>query len=194
MKRNGSLERRHKKRAERTRVLIVTEGTQTEEQYFGLLVQHLKATGVRHWPIKTHGVGRDPMRVLKAALERRDADADSFDSVWIVVDVDAHTTLPECLKLAKKEKVRAVVSNPCFEIWLVWHLREHHRPDTNTSVQALLKSEGYPDKSIPPNFPVQKYADASARAAAADKKCVPGIVGANPSTAMHKLMDYLVTV
>lgn len=194
MRRTSSLDRRNKRRAERTRVLIVTEGTETEEQYFGLLVQHLKATGVRHWPIRTHGVGRDPLRVLRAAISRRDADGDSFDSVWIVVDVDDHTTLSECLTLASREEVRAVVSNPCFEIWLVWHLRDHFRQDTNRAVQALLKAEGYPGKSIPPSFPISQHGEASARASHADRTCSVGTVGANPSTSMPQLMEYLLSV
>lgn len=193
MRQNRSLDRGRRKRPERTKVLVVTEGTQTEKQYFGLLVQHLKATGVKHWPITPHGVGKDPARVLQAALDRRSSDEDSFDSVWIVVDVDDHTTLSECLELAQQEGVRVVVSNPCFEIWLVWHLGDHRREDDRFAVQDVLKSHGYPGKSLPAKFPVDKFRDALARAASADRHCTCGTVGRNPSSAMPKLIEYLLS-
>lgn len=194
MKRGGNLERKRKPRRERTRVLIVTEGTETEEQYFGLLVQHLKATGVRHWPMTRHGVGRDPMRVMKAAVTRRDADLESFDSVWIVVDVDQHATLNSCLTAAAKEKIGVVISNPCFEIWLVWHLRDHRRPETTPGIQEVLKSAGHPGKSLSTNFPVHKFETASARARQADPTCKVGSVGSNPSSSMDQLIGHLISV
>lgn len=194
MRRNSGLDRKRNRRFERTRVLVATEGTQTEEQYFGLLVQHLRATGVKHWPITPHGVGRDPMRVLRAAVAKRDADReDSFDSVWVVVDVDDHATLQSCLELALKEGIKVVVSNPCFEIWLLWHLRDHFRSETGPALQNLLKSEGYSGKAVPANFPIKEYSTASARAAAADPKCRAGSVGRNPSSAMPELLEYLLS-
>lgn len=195
MKRGGNLERKRKPRRERTRVLIVTEGTETEEQYFGILVQHLKATGVRHWPMTRHGVGRDPLRVLKAAVSRRDAaDLESFDSVWVVVDVDQHATLTSCLKEAEKEGVSVVVSNPCFEIWLLWHLRDHRRPETTPGVQEVLKTAGYSGKSVSSNFPVHEFEKASARARQADPNCRVGSVGSNPSSSMDQLLSHIVSV
>lgn len=175
-------------------MLIVTEGEETEEQYFGLLVQHLRATGVRHWPMTRHGVGRDPMRVLNAAVSRRDEDAETFDSVWVVVDVDNHTTLNDCLRAAVKEGISVVVSNPCFELWLVWHIKDHRRPETTPGIQEVFKRLGNPGKSITMKFPIQNFDKASARAVQADPRCHVGSPGKNPSSSMNELVDYLLTI
>lgn len=193
MRRNIGIERKRRPRAERTRVLVATEGTETESQYFGLLVQHLKATGVKHLPIDPHKVGKDPLRVLKAALDRRGQD-DDFDSVWIVVDVDDHAHFDELFRRAEQSGVRVVVSNPCFEIWLLWHLQDHRRSDTGKTLQKVLKGLGYAGKSIPPNFPIKNYLDATSRARVADPTSDCGAIGKNPSSAMPVLLDHLLTV
>lgn len=191
MRKGSNLERGRKRRREKTRILVVTEGTKTEQQYFGLLLQHLKATGVNHWPLKNSGVGRDPGNVLKVALQKRDNDGESFDSIWVVVDVDEHDSLEKCMTDAAKEDVKVVVSNPCFEIWLLWHLRDHRREDSGPALQEILKSCGHKDKSVPATFPVMEYPAATERALAADKDSGTGVVGKNPSSGMHALLSYL---
>lgn len=193
MKRNSGVERRRRPRTERTRMLVATEGIETESQYFGLLKQHLKATGIKHLPIDPHKVGKDPLRVLKAALDRKAQD-DDFDSVWIVVDVDEHAHFDELFRRAEQSGVKVIVSNPCFEIWLLWHLQDHRRRDTGKALQRVLKEKGYAGKSIPPSFPIGNYSKAMARAGEADPHSSCGAIGKNPSSAMPALINHLLTV
>jgi hypothetical protein len=39
-----------------------------------------------------------------------------------VVDVDDFTDIPQALDAARKYGIELVVSNPCFELWLLLHL------------------------------------------------------------------------
>ncbi|MEU8819065.1 RloB family protein [Actinoplanes sp. NPDC048796] len=78
------------------------------------MVQHLRASGVAVRPATTHGVGRDPMTVLREAERIARQDPDGFDTVWLLIDVDDHAHLAECLRAATDKSFNAVVSHPCF--------------------------------------------------------------------------------
>ena len=169
-------------------MLIVTEGLKTEVQYFEGLVQFLRSSGTAVRGVRSKGIGKDPLRVLKAALDIDGADLDGFDEVWVVVDVDDHATLDTALVEGRSRDVPIVVSNPCFEIWLIWHYEDcagHH--DTKAALRRLAKYK-HTDKSIPNTFPYDAFDEAERRAG--DQVQV-WERGSNPSTAMPKLLAAL---
>lgn len=170
---------------------MVTEGEKTEVQYIQGLVQFLKKSGVAVRTPTTKGVGRDPVRVLDTAVKLAgEANGiDPFDSVWIVVDVDEHARLKECLRYAATASIEAVISNPCFEIWLLWHLEDMGGHRDATWLARRLARLGHGGKCIDTSFPFANYVDASERACKAG--CETGQIGSNPSTAMHHLVAAL---
>lgn len=187
-KRGRNFNQRRPRRAERSRILIVSEGVKTEVQYLEGLTQFLRSVGTAVRGVRAKGIGRDPLRVLQAALDINAQDTDGFDEVWVVVDVDEHATLDEALRAAKRHGVSVVVSNPCFEIWLVWHYEDCAAyQETRAAIERLLKYK-HTEKSIPIGFPYEAYEDATRRAGAA---AAPGEVGPNPSTAMPSLVAAL---
>ncbi|MFF0635165.1 RloB family protein [Nocardia sp. NPDC004151] len=168
-------------------MLIVTEG-HTEVDYIERLIQHMRATGVSVCSVKSVGLGRDPMRVLEAVKFRMKSSDAKFDFGWAVVDVDRHERLPQCIAEAKKHgNIDVAISNPCFEVWLLWHFREHVSHVDANMLKRLLEKEGMKGKSLPKDFPIDAYLDAIQRA--------EGIIPddgdysrCNPSSAMPKVV------
>jgi hypothetical protein len=183
---------RHRRaRRERQSILVVTEGRVTEIQYIQGLAQHLKASGLLVETPIARPSGQDPMRVLREATRLRDEDLGRYDSVWILVDVDEHATLDRCLQEAKAENIFVVVSNPCFEIWLLWHFKEVGSHQTTDSLRRRLRGFGQEGKSLMAGFPYPAHEAAASRAGALDRRVVCSEVGDNPSTAMPELVGVL---
>ena len=117
-----------KRRAAKPVFTIYTEGM-TEKEYFQLLASELRPCPVT-FDIKV--IGGDPSKVysdLKTELtqrlrqlKREGGTANRDDRAFIVIDVDEHHKLTETLnKCQSSAIIDAVVSNPCFELWLLWH-------------------------------------------------------------------------
>jgi len=116
------------------RYLVVTNGEVTEPEYFAGLEKELGDVSieVRHYR-------RDPsaLAIMASDLktkERRTSSGVHFDDnyrqVFVVNDVDDFT--PSQFQKARRTCYEAgmefIVSNPCFEVWLVDHLTQC--PDT----------------------------------------------------------------
>ncbi|GAB2736976.1 RloB family protein [Sinomonas soli] len=168
-------------------MLIVTEGTKTEVQYLEGLAQFLRSTGVSVRDARRKGVGRDPMGVLSAALELNELDPDGgYDETWLVVDVDEHATLQPALEDARSRSIPVVVSNPCFEIWLLWHYEDCAAHRSPSELARKLRAHGHTDKKVPPGFPFGEYARAEQRASA--RPVQHSLAGPNPSSSMPVLL------
>lgn len=100
--------------------LIVTNGAVTEPRYFqNYKFPNLKIVHYGGSPLETM------RKAVKIAGEQRKAQA-KYAGVWVVVDKDNYeeTELQEAQKLGKQKHIDLIVSVPCFEIWLLWHLQE----------------------------------------------------------------------
>lgn len=183
VKKGQSVNKRRPRRNERSRLLIVTEGENTEVQYFEGLVQYLRSSGTVRG-VRYKGVGKDPLRVLRAAVDLNRRDPDGFDEVWVVVDVDDHATLEQALAEGGRLGVPVVVSNPCFEIWLVWHYEDCAAHQDAKQVLGKLGKYGHVGKSIPNSFPYDAHGRAAERAG---DSVGPWELGPNPSSAVPHL-------
>lgn len=175
------------RRFERARGLVVTEGTVTEVQYLQMLRQQLPRDAAS---LKVIGEGSDPLRVVKRALkERKNRD---YSWTLCLVDCDDHESLQDALSLATEESIQVLVSNPCFELWLLWHLEDWRRHGSARDIQArLAKREVLRDKSLTPAFPIGKYADARARSDKASPEHLVNLLGPNPSSPIPVLLKLL---
>ena len=116
-----------KKRSRGKRYLIATNGEVTEKEYFERLVDLYGLQG--RVVIDKGGAGRDPKTLVERAVdlktkedkEAKEGHFDSWESVWAVTDVDDFPMF-SAQQLAKQEGVGLVVSNPCFEVWLIDHV------------------------------------------------------------------------
>lgn len=176
------------------RILVVTEGTETEPQYVERLNSHLRSknsTAV----VKSVGVGKDPLKVVEMCIEHRGKAADrgkDFDICVCLVDVDQHATLPRAATLARQENILLLISNLKFEMWLRWHVEQKRSALTTSQLDTLTKKLGLvKEKHLSPSFPFHGVHSACDVARRADPKMQAGVAGPNPSSAMPILVDLL---
>ena len=63
----------------------------------------------------------DFARKLKEEDER-DISTDCYEKIWVVVDVDDFHGHSQAAKICKDNGIELIISNPCFEVWLLDHV------------------------------------------------------------------------
>lgn len=189
MGRPGTRKTRNPKNV-KIRYAVFTEGLVTERQYLELLYQQIRP---KHATIKIHAIGGEPSRVLKEC--NKALRKDDFDHAILIVDVDQHQRLDEVLTSCRNSsEVDAIVSNPCFELWLLWHTQNQtgyieSRGCVNLAHRAKVTDE----KALTTQFPHANYEAAIERARKAWPGLTPNEKGPNPSAAMPWFIDLLVS-
>ena len=114
------------------RILVLCEGQKTEHVYFSALRVEMRLPSVRVWrPSKVRG----PRGLTKAADEARLSDP-GLDEIWCVLDHDGREEevrkflvwYERARKRRGGPKIEAVISDPCFEYWLLLHFEYTTRP------------------------------------------------------------------
>ena len=127
---------------------------------------------------------------------RRREDWD-FDEIWCVFDTDAHENLPHAIEDARQSRIAVAVSNPCFELWLVLHVREQTAYIDRYDVQGLSNDLGLSDgKGIAAtawNTLADAFQTAKERAQQLDQRHAGNNSPprSNPSTDVWRLVDQL---
>ena len=130
-------------RAPYRRFTLFCEGQNTEPAYFRALAAKFPGTKVDITIVPAAGV---PMTIAKKAAEqkmgsRRKKDSyEKNDEIWAVFDRDEHLEHEAAVRLCETKKIGIARSNPCFEVWLLLHFQDYHRPDHRWDVQKLLQS------------------------------------------------------
>lgn len=129
-------------KAHAKRYLAVGGGAVTERQYFEMLNRLFPAT------ITYRHKNNSPSQLASyaAELKRDDARNDSTDDyaqVWVVVDVDQFQDLAQAQTICDENGMELIVSNPCFEVWLLDHVRACPSSFTTTPVveQAAARAQ-----------------------------------------------------
>ena len=183
--RNSRKPRQHK-----TRYAVFTEGRVTELQYLEKLRQRIRP---KHAEFKFIKIGKDPSAIYKRCL--RVLKQDNFDQGIIVVDVDQHERLEEMLDDCRRSPhVNALVSNPCFELWLLWHATDRRGyTETRECVRLARINNLTGDKDLNTKFPIASFPEAAKRAQQVWSELAPNEKGPNPSSAMPWLIDLMTT-
>ncbi len=110
------------------KIFIVCEGKKRESQYFRYFQEMDSRIDLRIPEIRQDD-DNSPRGLLKKACELKTED---IDQVWIVFDRDPDlmdTRRPQIEEIRRVCSSRAswdaAVSNPCFEVWLFYHLFDH---------------------------------------------------------------------
>lgn len=151
------LERKLGRRASYDRILIVSEGSKTEPNYFKEIrtIYRLQTANVEVQPSE---LGTEPLQVVqyaKSLFENGDRykqiQPRAFEQVYAVFDRDDHRTYFDALKLAEavngklrndnKQPVsfKAIASIPSFELWLLLHFEDIRAPIHRDEVMRRLK-------------------------------------------------------
>ena len=185
------------------RVLIVCEGKKTEPHYFGGLRLHyrLSSANIEITPAN----GTDPMSIVAFA----EARLDQYDRAFCVFDRDGHqnydTAVARVAQSAKTnaDKLVAITSWPCFELWILLHFdyiaAPFNRAGTKSScerlISELLKHVPNYTKGQRPIYDllVSKTPDAIRHAVRLQRENRQ-TGSTNPSTRVHELVKYLVAL
>jgi hypothetical protein len=206
------LKRRAAVRQPYERLLIVCEGAKTEPHYL-CEIQQAYRLSTAHVQVLHSQFGTEPQQVLDYALvvfkdgdRARGVHPKSFDRIVVVFDRDEHKSyhaaLAQAAALSGKLKnddgvavpVEAVVSVPCFELWLLLHFVDVLAPLHRHEAMERLKIHlpGY-EKGGGGHWQATqaRLGEATTRA----QRLADGtnaFDGTQPYTAMHELVSRLV--
>lgn len=176
-------------------IRVLTEGKKTEPGYLVEWGRHNKRV---HVQLSDYGMSPDALVTrAKAHLQnqpRRREDRD-FDEIWCVFDTDEHVHLRQAITEAGHSGINVAVSNPCFELWLVLHVRDHTSYIDRRAVQRLSRELGLSDgKKIAEaakDTLVNCFPDAKRRAQELDQRHADNDSPprSNPSTDVWRLVD-----
>lgn len=130
------------KRQRRPVIYLVCEGKETEIRYF----KHFRTrnSGIDIIPVTSKqksAVGL--VRKAEKTLGDKDFFPDLGDKLWCVFDCDANTTtdLQTAKDMAKKMCYEIAFSNPCIEIWFLYHFMSPGSPlpDCDAVIDVLEK-------------------------------------------------------
>ena len=151
------LERKTNNRASYDRVLIVSEGSKTEPNYFKEIRAYFRLL-TANVEVRPSEFGTAPIQVVDYAKAlfvngdtHRRLPARAFDRVYVVFDRDDHESYLKAIDLAnsldgklknddrKLVAFKVVASVPCFELWLLLHYEAIHAPIHRSEVMKRLK-------------------------------------------------------
>lgn len=200
-----SLKRLPAKRDPYDVVLIVCEGGKTEPNYFRELRDAFRLN-TANIQIVGKECGSAPRNVVSFAIEKYKQEK-GYDRVYCLFDKDRHPTYNEALtrvrdtNLAKGHSIYAITSVPCFEIWLLLHFHYTTRafggrgPDTSICAEVIEELQrDLPDytKGMKDLFArLQDRLDEALDNASRLKVYNESVGSDNPSTEVHKLVEYL---
>ena len=141
--------KQHKSQREpKRRFVLFCEGRNTEPAYFSALkrawvgtlidVESKSGVGVP-MTIATEAVKFAQTQGLTNTSRRKKSSFERKDEVWAVFDRDDHPNFDEAVRVCLDNGVGVARSNPCFELWLVLHEKDHDKPDNRYDVQRTLK-------------------------------------------------------
>jgi len=123
---SGSSRRHHASRPQKTTILIVCEGKETERNYFDQLKRD-EPTRRRFAITVKRGKGGSRQQIAQFAVDRKnDIDA-TYDQVWCVMDTEGPEELDatrRALELLNANSITPALSNPAFEVWILAHFEK----------------------------------------------------------------------
>jgi len=197
------LRRKAPKRPPYPRVLIVCEGAKTEVNYFEEIRQEARLPTV-HLRVIHSPLGTEPQQIIQGA-EEEFLKSKGFEKVYAVFDRDQHRTYANAIAMAEaregklkndeKELVsfEAVVSVPCFELWLLLHFLNITAPmHRHVALQQLQQHLAGYQKGNTGTYAatLANLATATARATVLKQK-FSRLPGTDPYTDVHELVDVL---
>ncbi len=151
------LERKLARRASYDRILIVSEGSKTEPNYFKEIRSDYRLH-TANIEVRSSVLGTAPIQVVRYAKElfengdrHKRIQARAFEQVYAVFDRDDHDSYFDALVLAEslngklkndnKQAIKfsSIASVPCFELWLLLHFEDVFAPVHRDDVIKRLK-------------------------------------------------------
>ncbi|EAJ6074223.1 RloB domain-containing protein [Campylobacter coli] len=137
-KRNKGLRDRKTRKNEYEAILIVCEGEKTEKNYLNQLKDFFRLSNVSINIISSKKP--DPSQIVEFTKEKNKDD--SYDKVYCVFDKDTHSDFDKAKQKCEKYNFEAIISNPCFEFWILLHFEYTTKPfGTNSPCSKLIDND-----------------------------------------------------
>jgi hypothetical protein len=197
------------------RILIVSEGSKTEPNYIQDILRHYRIPSASYCILPSQ-YGTSPKQVVEFALDifsygesRQRIEGLDFDRVYVVFDRDEHKSYNEALKLiesinnnplinkaGKLVIVRAIVSVPNFELWLLLHYKLVHGPISRQEVIRELKKHltGYEKGNAGYFDATRNLLQSAFKNSNILAKTNKASDGDMPYTSMGELVEYLMNI
>lgn len=118
------------------RYLIVCGGEVTEREYFQRIGQHGEVRfNVISKTLDPEGLAKHAAKLKQEDLRNAENGIDPYAGVWVVVDVDEYKNHAQAQRICRDNGMELIVSNPCFEVWLINHVRAC--PDSYTQTSSV---------------------------------------------------------
>ncbi len=153
-----ALERRYARQSQRRKsrqivckILIVSEGTKTEPNYFKAFRTFNRGTIV--YDIEIKGEGDNTINVVDKAIELKNKG--EYDSVWAVFDRDSFpaNNFNDAINKAEQHGIGCAWSNEAFELWYLYHFVNRvtamSRAEYKKAISAAVNNS--------PNYKGKKY-------------------------------------
>lgn len=188
-----------------TIIIVVTEGKKTEPQYLEMFQKvHVPPSVKRSaFDLKIIPNGSDPTRVVDEAIQELEIlqrVRGKKGSVWAMFDRDDHSRFEEAKNRARSKEVRLAVSNPCFEIWGIYHYQDwqaHIESDKcqNKLGQLCPSYDKNCDKSFTDKDAIKKkcYNAIERAKKSLNSREEEGDPEGNPSTSVHYLIEEILS-
>ena len=109
-------------RKEKERFLIVCEGKETEINYFNSLINLFQINRI----VSATHFKQNPSKIAEFSTIKLN---DGYDKIYCVFDKDKHGDFGKALNIIKQnEDLQAIISNPCFEYWILLHFEKTTKP------------------------------------------------------------------
>lgn len=190
-------------------MLLVTNGEITEKAYLEHvrdLIQMIRDEQANQiYSVKCRFIPGDPTNIANKLVP----SIEHCHQVWVVVDKDDNSQqkidefFSACERMESKLSrrkgnsdrfVRAIISNPCFEVWLAAHYGQvkpyAHQSDAKRHYEQL-SGVGKDAKVLPDNFPFGAMAVAAGRTQLrGSSPLASNEVGNPPASAMPELLRF----
>lgn len=137
-------------------VTIITEGSKEEPNYIEFYKEWLSERGLLHKNIRCLnkineecGTNSHPLsryELLKSILQQKDPNYSAYSNdAWVVCDRDERSFKEDqydlLMEKCKLDKINLVVSNPAFQLWILFHfdswIREQYYNDDYNNLDRL---------------------------------------------------------
>lgn len=194
-----TLKRKVAVRQPRKTLVIFCEGERTEPEYLEALKRKPSVRDVAAVDIRVEtSHGGAPLTLVSMAADARSraiSEEAEIDEFWCVFDVEwpvNHPNLKAAIEQAYRNEIRVAVSNPCFELWLILHFKDHNRWLSNDQAAKLRRRlDGSSDKGLVAAKYMPLTDEAARRAAKLDERHSRDgspFPNNNPSSGMHRLL------
>lgn len=182
---------------------IFVEGEVTECCYLKQIRRLIRSNLIE---IHVYGAQGAPKTLVEAASQKsyelKRARRQGPYEVWAVFDIDQHPRVSEAIVQANANNVGLCISDPCFELWLVFHFRDYDAPVDRRAIQRVLATHCSTYERSGKEFSLKScggfsaeqldaVAKACARASAGKKRRDEEGGKRNPSTTCYRLVNRL---